>query len=43
MLILTATRDAVNDIEYGRCVSLTKQAARNEAARQALRHLGWNV
>ena len=33
----------VNNVEYGRCVSLTKQAARNEAARQALQRLGWRV
>ncbi|EJD47746.1 hypothetical protein AURDEDRAFT_113362 [Auricularia subglabra TFB-10046 SS5] len=33
----------INNAEYGRCVSLTKQAARNEAARQALKRLGWNV
>ena len=33
----------VNNVEYGRSVALTKQAARNEAARQALKNLGWNV
>ncbi|EJD42435.1 hypothetical protein AURDEDRAFT_168505 [Auricularia subglabra TFB-10046 SS5] len=33
----------INNMEYGRSVALTKQAARNEAARQALKHFGWNV
>lgn len=34
---------SVNDVEYGRSVSLTKQGARNDAARQALKSLGWSI
>ncbi|KAH7104419.1 hypothetical protein BKA62DRAFT_694598 [Auriculariales sp. MPI-PUGE-AT-0066] len=33
----------INEIEYGRSVSLSKQTARNDAARQALQSLGWKV
>ncbi|EJD42433.1 hypothetical protein AURDEDRAFT_168503 [Auricularia subglabra TFB-10046 SS5] len=33
----------IGGMEYGRSVALTKQAARDEAARQALKCFGYNV